>query len=86
MEVKLIDIGNSKGIRIPKAILQQVGLQDYVELEVQDSQLILRPKHNPRAGWEQAFRQDPPTSLSEEDAAWLDFADEDTLWSEGETW
>jgi len=86
VEVRLIDIGNSKGIRIPKAILKQVGLQDYVELEVQDDTLLLRPKRHPRAGWEEAFRNDPPEPLSAEEEAWLDFVDEDTLWAEGETW
>ena len=60
MQVKLVTIGNSKGVRIPKAILQQVGWQDSAELEVQGDTIILRPCKPPRTGWEAAFRQNPP--------------------------
>jgi len=86
MQVKLIDIGNSKGIRIPKAILQQVGWDEYAELEVHGSTLILKPLSNPRAGWEEAFRKQPPAPLDQEDQTWLAFDDPGTLWDESETW
>ena len=85
MRVKLINIGNSKGIRIPKAVLQQVGWEHYAELEVTGDTLILRPVTNPRSGWDAAFQQDPP-SAEEMDEAWLSFNDPDTLWDEAETW
>ncbi len=85
MQVKLITIGNSKGVRIPKAILQQVGWQDSAELEVRGDSIILRPCRSPRAGWDEAFRKNPPTVPTEEEQAWLESA-EDDLWQQDETW
>ena len=52
---KLIRIGNSQGIRIPKPILEQCGLQGEVILEPAEGRLVIRPA-KPRRGWEQAFR------------------------------
>ena len=85
MQVKLITIGNSKGIRIPKPILQQVGWEDSAELEVRGDSIILRPSRPPRAGWEDAFRKHPPAPLSEEEQAWLE-VEENDLWKQDETW
>ncbi len=56
MKTKLIRIGNSKGIRIPKPIIEQSELSDEVELIVGDHEIILRSIHGPRQGWEKAFR------------------------------
>jgi antitoxin MazE len=55
MRANVIQIGNSRGIRIPKSLLEQTGLQGEVELEVRGEQLVIRPV-NPRAGWADAFR------------------------------
>ena len=55
MKAKIVKIGNSQGIRIPKVILEQSGLQDEVELEVKNNQLIIRPRRSIRQGWEVAF-------------------------------
>jgi antitoxin MazE len=52
----IIKIGNSRGIRIPRFLLAQSGLQGEVELILDDKQLIIRPISNPRAGWEEQFR------------------------------
>jgi antitoxin MazE len=49
-------IGNSQGVRIPKPLLDQTGIGEDVELEVSESQIILRPISNPRPGWESAFK------------------------------
>jgi len=57
MKTSVVRIGNSRGIRIPKTLLEQCHLTDSVELEVQDDELIVRPVAKPRAGWEEAFRQ-----------------------------
>lgn len=54
---RVIRIGNSQGIRIPKPLLEQAGLSDEVELEAQAGQLIVRPARQVRAGWEESFRQ-----------------------------
>ncbi len=56
MKVKLIPIGNSKGIRIPKALLDQCGFGDAVDLEVREGSLVLRPAPSVRAGWDEAFK------------------------------
>jgi antitoxin MazE len=56
MTTKLIRIGNSKGIRIPKPLIEQSKLTDEVELIVGDNEIILRSASNPRQGWEKAFR------------------------------
>jgi len=57
MKTNIIRIGNSWGIRIPKALLEQCRLRGTVELEVQDEHLIIRPVARPRSGWEDAFRR-----------------------------
>ena len=56
MLVSIIPIGNSKGIRLPKMILDQLQVEDKLDLEVDNSQIILKPiKSSPRDGWEEAF-------------------------------
>ena len=57
MKVNVVRIGNSRGIRIPKTILNQCRVTDAMELEVQGNQLLLRPATGPRAGWDDAFRR-----------------------------
>ena len=54
---RVIRIGNSQGIRIPKPLMEQAGLSDEVELEAQAGQLIVRPARQVRVGWEESFRQ-----------------------------
>ena len=56
MITRIVKIGNSQGIRIPKILLEQSGLHDEVDLQVEKNQLIIRPKHGAREGWEAAFR------------------------------
>lgn len=55
MRAKIIKIGNSQGVRLPKLFLEQTGLADEVEIETQDNQIIIRSA-SPRQGWEEAFR------------------------------
>lgn len=57
MEVQVINIGNSKGIRLPKAILEQYNISDSLELILEKGRIILKPKSIPRKGWEKSFRQ-----------------------------
>jgi antitoxin MazE len=57
MKARIVRIGNSQGIRIPKPLLEQSGLRDEVELEVQDGQITIRPAGSPREGWEAAFQR-----------------------------
>lgn len=56
MKSKIIAIGNSQGIRIPKPILERSGLSGEVELVARDGMLLVRPANGPRAAWAEAFR------------------------------
>ena len=56
MKVDIIRIGNSQGIRLPKAIIEQCGFAKTLELEVRGQEVVLRPaKRKPREGWEEAI-------------------------------
>ncbi len=55
MRVRIVKIGNSRGIRIPKPLLDQTGIREDVELEVVDDCIVIRPVSNPRKGWDTAF-------------------------------
>ena len=54
MKTKLVRIGNSKGIRLPKPLLEQVGLEGEVDLEVRDGAIVISPSDRVRAGWREA--------------------------------
>lgn len=56
MRAKIIKIGNSQGIRIPKLFPEQTGLDGEVELEAQGDQIIIRSVSRPRQGWDEAFQ------------------------------
>lgn len=56
MELSVIHIGNSKGIRLPKALLDKYKIADQVELILEEDYIILKPKTAPRVGWEEAFK------------------------------
>ncbi|RZV38724.1 MAG: AbrB/MazE/SpoVT family DNA-binding domain-containing protein [Candidatus Acidulodesulfobacterium acidiphilum] len=57
MKLNIITIGNSKGIRIPSAILKQCNIEKELDLEVKDNEIILKPaKNKPRDGWDNAFK------------------------------
>ncbi len=56
MRARVIKIGNSQGLRIPKPILEQTGIMEEVEIEVEKNQIILRPVKNVREGWDAAFK------------------------------
>lgn len=57
MKTTIVRIGNSKGIRLPKAILEQCRLEGVVELEVEGDHLVIRAADSPRAGWDAAFTE-----------------------------
>jgi antitoxin MazE len=54
-KTRIIRIGNSQGIRIPKFLLEQVDLGEEVELEVKEGQLVIRSAQGPRQNWEEQF-------------------------------
>ncbi len=55
MKARIVKIGNSQGIRLPKPILEQTGIMDDVELEVLENQIIIRALSHPRSSWAGAF-------------------------------
>jgi len=57
LKTRIIQIGNSQGVRIPKVLLQQSGLGEEVELKVSKEQIIISPVTKPRQGWEEAFQE-----------------------------
>ena len=57
LKTNIIRIGNSQGIRLPKTVLQQCGLKDEVELEIESDQIIIKSVKNPRQGWAEAFQK-----------------------------
>jgi antitoxin MazE len=56
MKVDIVPIGNSKGIRIPKVLLDQCGFEKDVEMTVEDNCLVLSPTARLRRGWDDAFK------------------------------
>jgi antitoxin MazE len=55
MKINVVRIGNSRGVRLPKAVIRQCGFADAVELTVKGRAVILAAAHAPRAGWDAAF-------------------------------
>lgn len=57
MELSIINIGNSKGIRLSKTILEKYNIQDKIELILEKGFIVLKPKAEPRKNWEKAFQE-----------------------------
>ncbi len=57
MEISVIPIGNSKGIRLTKTLLDKYNIKDTVELILEKGYIILKPTIEPRKGWEKAFKK-----------------------------
>ena len=55
MRTRIVRIGNSQGVRIPKPLLEETGLAGEVEIEAHDDTLVIRGAHPPRSGWDAAF-------------------------------
>ncbi len=80
MKTRLVRIGNSRGVRLPKPLIAQAGLTDEVELSVKDGAIVIERAFTPRAGWSEAARDmrernedrstDPPTPSHFDDKEW----------------
>ena len=81
MRASIIKIGNSRGVRLPKPIIDQCGFEDEVELEVRNHEVIIRPVRRPRHNWEESFKamaakgddkliEFPTTKWDEEEWEW----------------
>lgn len=57
MEASIIKIGNSKGLRLSKTILEKYNIKDKVELILEKGQIILKPIVSPRKNWEKEFKK-----------------------------
>ena len=79
MKARIVRIGNSRGIRIPKPLIDQTGLGEDVEIVVQGNALVISPVGHPRDGWAEAFR----AMAVHEDDQLLDEA-KATRWDEDE--
>ena len=56
VKTRIVRIGNSQGVRIPKLLLDQINLGEDVELTVEENQIVIRSALPTRHGWEEAFR------------------------------
>jgi antitoxin MazE len=81
MRARVIKIGNSQGLRIPKPILEQTGIMDDVEIEVEKNQIIIRPVKYAREGWDKAFKM---MREKGDDAPLIDDIDAINSWDEEE--
>ena len=79
IKTRIIKIGNSRGIRIPKPLIEQASLGDEVEITIQRHQLVIRSAASPRSGWSDCFRD----MTGRGDDQLLDEA-VPTLWDAGE--
>lgn len=57
MEIPLIRIGNSQGIRLSKTIIKKYNIKNSLEIILEEEQIILRPKVEPREGWAEQFKE-----------------------------
>ncbi len=79
-KTRIVRIGNSRGIRVPKGLLEQAQLPDEVELQAERGRLVVRAAHGPRAGWAEAAKAmhargddrllDAPTPTRFDDRDW----------------
>ncbi len=81
MKTRIVAIGNSRGVRVPKPLLDQTGLSGEVEISAEGGALVIRPARRPRAGWAAAFHE----MARRGDDALLDHAAPGlSAWDEGE--
>ena len=57
MKAKVIKIGNSRGLRLPAAVIEQVGIEEEVLMEATRGSLVIRPARGQREGWAEAFQR-----------------------------
>ncbi len=67
-ELKIVQIGNSKGIRIPKSMLQKYGFSDSVQIEEKENGILLLNTKKPKLSWEDTFK-----AMKNEKENWDDF-------------
>jgi len=56
MEVSIVQIGNSKGLRLSKTVIEKYNIRDSVEMIFEEEQIVIRASTMPRQGWDEAFK------------------------------
>ncbi|WP_309669469.1 hypothetical protein [Gemmatimonas sp.] len=69
MKAKLVRIGNSRGVRLTKPLIEEAGLTDDVEIRVQGGAKIITSVESPRAGWAESVAKFGPSKLLDEPSA-----------------
>jgi len=80
IKTRIVKIGNSQGIRIPKLLLDQTDLGEEVELELQDDHIVIRASHSSRYDWDERFRM----MAEQGDDRLLDEQSQLSSWDEGD--
>lgn len=57
MEISVVKIGNSRGLRLSKTLIEKYNIKDKVELILEKGYIILKPVSQPRKGWEKSFKE-----------------------------
>ncbi len=76
MKAKIIKIGNSKGVRLPKSVIDEVGLGEEVVLEASRGALVIRPVNGQRQNWREKFQQ--MANLADDEL--IDSGSQDNQW------
>lgn len=82
IELKVVPIGNSRGVRLPKAVLDKYAIRDAVVVEEREEGLLLRSKQDKRLSWEDTYKE---IAREREDWSDLDATVADGL-EPGERW
>jgi len=67
VELKIVAIGNSRGVRLPKAIIERYAIEDTIVLEAHEEALVLRNKRDKRLSWQDTFK-----AMARERGDWSD--------------
>lgn len=85
MKTKIIRIGNSQGVRIPKPLIEESGITEEIEMILRDDEIVLRSAETTRKDWEESFKR----MAEQDDDALLDQKEieKPSEWDEAEwTW
>ena len=63
MKSMLVKVGNSRGIRLPKALIDEAGLTGDVDIHAEPGLITVRPLQSPRKGWAEAVIAEPSEGL-----------------------
>lgn len=83
VKTRIVKIGNSQGVRIPKILLDQTNLGEEVELEVEQGRIVIRSSRPLREGWDKQFKlmaEAGDDSLLDEDAQATTWDEEEWEW------